>query len=276
MRAPSSERAGALERDRGDADGQHDDPGGAHERLQRTAISAPVTAAMTGTPAGATGISSSAIPPPSSGGVDGRARAQLSGEQREEERREHRVEPVGLRVAQAPAAEHAQGRAAGPRDQQHQRGAEEAAAVDPAVALGDGERLVDGQLRLRQPARAAAAQRRRDRHADRQIAQVEQDGGDDRGGQRPALIEHRDRGELRRAGERREREHERRDDAHAGVAREDPEGHAERRRRDRDRHDLAGAGRHRRADADRGDFRHDGRSFHFDGTTIPIGWNFVQ
>ena len=50
-----------------------------------------------------------------------------------------------------------------------------------------------------------AAQRRRDRDADRQVAQVEQHGGDDRGRDRAARVEHRGDRELRRAGERRER-----------------------------------------------------------------------
>ena len=80
-------------------------------------------------------------------------------------------------------------------------------------------------------------ERGRDRDADREVARVEQHGGDHRGGDAAAVAEHGCRGELGRAGERRRGHDDRGERAHAGGRGEDPEGDSEARGRRCDRRD---------------------------------------
>ena len=74
---------------------------------------------MIGTPAGTNATSASATRPPASAARRASAFSQLRREQGQEHRREHRVEPQVLRVAQDPSGERAGDRADVPADEQH-------------------------------------------------------------------------------------------------------------------------------------------------------------
>ena len=162
--------------------------------------------------------------------------ADLGPEQSQEQGREGGVEAEGLGVADQVTGEGADDGAGGPADEQQQPGPDEEISVQPpVVALGDGPGLVNDQLGGERPPPPRALEGRGRGQADRAVAEVEQDGGDDRGDQAAAGPEDRRHGELGRPGEGGHRHDHRGDPAHPGRAGQDPERHAEGQGRDPDR-----------------------------------------
>ena len=224
-----------LEGHRRDADDADHDPG-----HRRNPISAAKLAATIGTPGGANGRSTSVIVPATSAVTSARRVREVRREQREEERGERRVEPDRLGVEQV-ADDGADRRAAHPEDVEEDADAGEDRVVEAPRPAGERPRLVDDQLRLEEAAAARAGKDRRDREAQRDVAGVEEDRGDDRGERAAAVVEDRRRSELRRAGERRRRHHDRAEPAHARLDGEQAERGAEEKRRERERQPGADA-----------------------------------
>ena len=167
---------------------------------------------------------------------------ELRHEQGEEQRRKRRVEAEPRGVAEQVAEDDADDRAAHPRDPDAGPRGEQHALVPLSLALGGhGPGLVDHQMRVQQARPHASLDPRRDGDPDREVAAVEQQRRRDRGRRGAAAGEHRDRGELRGAGERGHRHHDRREPAEAGRARQHAEGDAEGADRDRQGNDGAGA-----------------------------------
>jgi ATP-dependent RNA helicase DeaD len=159
----------------------------------------------------------------------GRARAgpaQLRREQREEGRREHRVQPQRARVAKPAADEGTGQRAEVPADEDAHAGRQERAVRGdtPGLCARHRGRLVDDQLGLHRAAQRPAAQHGCEGHAVDAVARGEQQRGRHGGEGAPAGAEHADDGELRGAGEDQERHRARLRDGQAGGHRQDAVG----------------------------------------------------
>ena len=117
-RATSDEnRPGGFARDGCHADDRDDDPRVAHRRSPRRHAA---EAATIGTPAGANGISTSVIPAASAAASTRTAIAEIRHREREEERRESRVEAEGVRIVQHSADHGSERRAPDPEDVEEQ------------------------------------------------------------------------------------------------------------------------------------------------------------
>ena len=192
-RPAKQRRAGALDRDRGGADERRRRSRPRSSPRSASAMTAPAAAATIGRPGGSSGVSASAISAAGERRDAGAARVELADQQREEERGEHRVEAVVGRVAERAAAEHAGDRPRDPGESSTSPAPISRSRSTRPPSLRDRPRLVDRELGLGEPARRPAAQRRRDRDADREVAQVEQHGRGDRGGHRAAGVAARTR-----------------------------------------------------------------------------------
>ena len=138
---------------------------------------------MIGTPGGVNGTRARAIAGTEERGRHRAAAVQLHDEQRQEESRERGVQAECRRIAERLAADDA--RRSCPRPSASHR-----TMPAPISRLGsnwplalrrDRPRLVDDELRLEEPTQRPAAEEACDAHADRQVARVEQQRGQNRG-----------------------------------------------------------------------------------------------
>ena len=88
---------------------------------------------MIGTPGGVNGVSASPIAAPSTAACFARADVSCGTNEREEQRRERRVQPEPCGIADHVAEEHAQRRAGDPRDVEGETRAEQDPRVEPTV-----------------------------------------------------------------------------------------------------------------------------------------------
>ena len=203
----------------------------------------PQVAAITGTPAGVSGVSSSAMPPPASAAARARRLRTSGTSSARKSAGKAASRPSVAGSPRVPPATHADHGTADPAGVQDKARAEHAADVEAAVLLRHRPALVDEQLRLGHAPGRAAAEAARGREPHRPVARVEEHGGGDRRDDGAAGREHRHDGELGRAGEGRGAHDDRGDRVEAGRAGEHAEGRAEQEHRRGQREDRAGAGR---------------------------------
>ena len=155
-------------------------------------------AAMIGTPAGANGVSTSAIAAPRSAAVRACGSIQVRHEQREEQRRERGVQSEPSGVADQVAEQDTRRRPDDPRRVEDEAAAHDELRVVPAAAVGgQGPGLVDDELGAQEPGPPRPRERRRHAHPDRRVAGVEEDRRDHGRREGPARAE--DRGRRRTA-----------------------------------------------------------------------------
>ena len=175
-RWPAAEEHGtrSLDRDRRHADDRHHPPGVGHARLHPTAQAR--DAAMIGTPAGAIGVSTSAIRRAEERGRARLGSIQVRHEQSEEQRRERGVQSQPSGVADQVSEQDARGRPDDPRRVQDEAAAhDELRSVPTAAVGGQRPRLVHDELRAQEPGPPRPRERRRHAHPDRPVAGVEED-----------------------------------------------------------------------------------------------------
>ena len=207
------------------------------KRPKRTAR----VAAITGTPAGVSGVSRSASPAPATAAA--RAfRDLMSGTISARNSAGKAASRPSTAGSPSPVAgRHAEGGAAEPADVQHHAGAQHPPPVEAAVLLGDGPALVHEQLRFEHAAQPRAGERVCRREAHRAIPRVQQNRCRHGGHEGATGTEHGDHCELRRAGEGGGAHHDRGCGVEARRLREHAEGGAEHhRRRQREQSPRAG------------------------------------
>ncbi len=180
-------------------------------------------AATIGTPAGANGVSTSVITAARAAAWRARRSRRYGTASARNSAANAASSPSAFGSSRTPPIDRSGRRAPDPEHVEDEPRPDEDRPLEPAAPTRQRPGLVDDRLRLDEPPEPPAGEDRGNGHADRDVARVEEDGGENRRRDRPSGIEHRDRGELRRAGERRRRHGDRRSGSESGRIRENAE-----------------------------------------------------